>query len=153
MLIQQNGYGCGLYAVANACNLKNFVTPERLEQSKSGNNVGQLSRWLQDDGLQIYIDYLYYHASGRKLPPSVTGYKPFGDLSYIPILLQVQQTPNSKNHIIGGKLGKDGILYLYDSLKDDEIETTLAKVNKMYHCVYGLNVFVSYENHKYAVIE
>ena len=153
MFKQTTNFGCGVYAVANACNLPKFITDERLEKSRSGNNVGQLSRWLQDDGLEIYIGYLYCHASGKHLPLSVCSYRPFGNLSYIPILLQIQQAEKSKNHIIGGKLGKDGILYLYDSLKDDEIETTLAKVNKMYHCVYGLNVFVSYENHSYAIIE
>lgn len=37
---QKQPYGCGLYAVANACNLDNFITPERLEKSKSGNVIG-----------------------------------------------------------------------------------------------------------------
>ena len=32
---QKQPYGCGLYAVANACNLDNFITDERLEKSKN----------------------------------------------------------------------------------------------------------------------
>lgn len=47
---QNQPYGCGLYAVANACNLDNFITEERLEKSKTGNVIGQLSKWMQDDG-------------------------------------------------------------------------------------------------------
>jgi len=39
---QKQPYGCGLYAVANACNLDNFITDERLEKSKNGNVIGQL---------------------------------------------------------------------------------------------------------------
>jgi hypothetical protein len=42
MIKQKQPYGCGLYAVANACNLKNFITEERLEASKKGNVIGQL---------------------------------------------------------------------------------------------------------------
>ena len=37
---QKQPYGCGLYAVANACNLDNFITEERLEKSKNGNVIG-----------------------------------------------------------------------------------------------------------------
>ncbi len=36
---QNQPYGCGLCAVANACNLDNFITEERLEKSKTGNVI------------------------------------------------------------------------------------------------------------------
>ena len=45
---QKQPYGCGLYAVANACDLDNFITDERLEKSKNGNVIGQLSKWMQE---------------------------------------------------------------------------------------------------------
>ena len=141
---QKKSYGCGLYAIANACNLDNFITEERLEQSKGGNNIGQLSKWLQEDGLSFYIDLLYYNHLGKKLPRTALNYKPEGDnvISW-PILLSVRSCESCKNHLIGGRIDKEGILYLYDSLKDDVIETTLAKVNKMYHNVYGLYLFLT----------
>jgi len=39
----------------NACNLDNFITEDRLEKSKTGNNIGQLSAWMQEDGNPDYI--------------------------------------------------------------------------------------------------
>jgi len=41
MLKQEKGYGCGLYAVANVLDLKDFITPQRLEKSKKG------KRWME----------------------------------------------------------------------------------------------------------
>jgi len=76
---QKQPYGCGLYAAANACNLDNFITDERLEKSKNGNVIGQLSKWMQDDGHQFYIDSLYYNHVGKKLPTSALYYKPVGE--------------------------------------------------------------------------
>jgi len=150
---QKNNYGCGLYAVANACNLDNFITPLRLEKSKKGNVIGQLSKWMQEDGLPYYIDTLYYNHIGKKLPSSALGYKPNGDgIDFLPVLLNVRYSEKSKNHLIGGKISKDGVLYLYDSLKDEMIETTLAKTNKMYYNVYGLFIFMSVESGDYVFI-
>lgn len=151
MYKQKNGYGCGLYAVANACNLDNFITEERLEKSKNGNFIGQLSKWMQEDGHQVYIDALYYNHTGKKLPSSALHYAPKGDgVTNLPILLNVRYTDEGKNHIVGGKINKDGDLYLYDSLKKEMIKTTLAKANRMYHNVYGLFIFMSVENGDYV---
>jgi hypothetical protein len=41
---------------------------------------------------------------------------------------------------------------LYDSLKEEMIETTLKKVNKMYHHVYGLFIFMGVEDGSYVFI-
>lgn len=153
MLKQKQPYGCGLYAVANACNLKDFVTDERLEKSKGGNVIGQLSKWLQDDGVPIYIDTLYYNHLGKKLPDSATHYVPMGeDCNFLPVLLNVRFSDNGKNHLVGGKIHKYGTLYLYDSLAESMIETTLRKINKLYHHVYGLFIFMSVEDGSYVFI-
>jgi len=150
---QKQGYGCGLYAVANACNLDNFITDKRLEDSKIGNTIGQLSKWLQDDGNPFYIEVLYYNHQGKKLPQSALKYIPMGEnVSLLPVLINVRYTEGGKNHLIGGKIDKAGILYLYDSLKDDMIETTLSKVNKMYHNVYGLFILAGVETGDYVFI-
>jgi hypothetical protein len=150
---QTQPYGCGLYAVANACNLDNFITPDRLEKSKIGNTIGQLSKWIQEDGMPYCIDALYYNHVGKKLPVSALGYKPVGeDLNFLPVLINVRYSDNGKNHLIGGKISKDGILYLYDSLKREMIETTLKKVNNMYHHVYGLFILMSVETGDYVFI-
>ena len=150
---QKTGYGCGLYAVANACNLDDFITDERLEKSKNGNVIGQLSKWMQDDGKPFYIDTLYYNHAGKRLPNSAIHYKPDGEgLNLLPILLNVRYSDDGKNHLVGGKISKDGTLYLYDSLKDNMIETTLAKANRMYRNVYGLFLFMGVETGDYVFI-
>jgi hypothetical protein len=150
---QNQPYGCGLYAVANACNLTDFITEERLEKSKQGNTIGQLSRWMQDDGKPFCIDTLYYNHVGKKLPKTALEYVPNGEgVTFLPVLLNVRYSEEGKNHLIGGKISKDGTLYLYDSLKEDMIETTLKKVNRMYHNVYGLFIFMGVEDGNYVFI-
>ena len=150
---QNKPYGCGLYAVANACNLNNFITEERLEQSKGGNVHGQLSKWMQEDGINICIDTLYYNHKGKKLPNSALDYIPIGEgIEFLPVLLNVRFSDDGKNHLVGGKIDKQGVLYLYDSLKENMIETTLSKVNRMYHNVYGLFIFMDADTGDYAFI-
>ena len=150
---QNQPWGCGLYAVANALNLDNFITEERLEKSKSGNVIGQLSKWLQEDGTPIYIDTLYYNHLGKKLPSTALGYRPVGeDVYFLPVLINVRFSDEGKNHLIAGKISKEGKLYLYDSLKEDVIETKLSAVNKMYHHVYGLFVFMGVDGGDYVFL-
>ncbi len=153
MIRQFNPWGCGLYAVANACNMPEFITEERLEKSKQGTVIGQLSKWLQEDGKPFCVDVLFYDHAGTKLPDTALGYFPIGDdVTYLPILLNVRFSDEGLNHLVGGKVAKDGTLYLYDSLKPDVVETTLKEVNEMYHHVYGLFIFMGYETGKYCFI-
>jgi len=150
---QKQPWGCGLFAVANACNLDNFITDERLEKSKKGNTIGQLSKWLQEDGNNIYIDTLYYNHLGKKLPTTSLNYVPKGDdINFLPILINVRYSENGLNHIVGGKISKNGTLYLYDSLKNEMIETKLKQINKLYHNVYGLFIFMNLEDGQYVFI-
>jgi hypothetical protein len=150
---QKQPYGCGLYAVANACNLDNFITDERLEKSKNGNVIGQLSKWMQDDGHQFYIDSLYYNHAGKKLPTSALDYKPVGEgLDFLPVLINIQYSEEGKRHLVGGKIDKDKNLYLYDSLAEEMEVTTLGKVNRKYHRVFGLFLFMCVETGDYVFI-
>jgi len=150
---QNQPWGCGLYAVANACNLDGFITEERLEKSKNGNYIGQLSKWLQEDGMDVYIDTLYYNHLGKKLPKSALDYRPLGDnVTLLPVLINCRFSEEGKNHLIGGKIDKEGNLYLYDSLKEEMITTTLKKVNSMYHNVYGLFILMGVNDGSYVFI-
>jgi len=136
---QKTPYGCGMYAIANAFNMPDFITEKRLQESKSGNRLGQLTKWVQEDGNDFYLEVLYYDHNGLKLPESATKYKPIGEeiLSF-PVLIEVRYSEEGKNHMIGGKIFDDGTLYLYDSLKEEMTMTTLSGVNELYHNVYGL---------------
>jgi len=150
---QKQSWGCGVYSVANALNLNNFVTEDRIDKSKNGNNIGQLSNWLQEDGHQIYIDVLYFSAMANKLPEIEFGYKPVGDgLNFLPILIQVRFSEEGKQHLMAGRISQSGKLFVMDSLKDEVVETTIANLNDMYHAVYGLYVFNSLDASGYVFI-
>jgi len=149
---QKQGYGCGLYAVSNALNLDNFITDDRLEKSKRGNVLGQLSKWMQYDGNPFCIDSLYYNHEGKRLPNSALHYKPI-DNPLLPVLINVQFSDNGKRHLIGGKIDRENNLYLYDSLKEEPEKTTLSKVNKQYYRVFGLFIFMSVETGDYVFIK
>jgi len=151
MIKQKQTYGCGLYAVANALNLEGFITEERLGKSNcpDGVTIGQLSKYLQDDNLPISIEPLYYNTSAKKLPKAELLVQPQGiDVEYLPILIAVRYSHNSLNHLLGGKIDKGGILYLYDSLRDVEVKTTLKSLNSLYPIVYGLFYFKSLKEGK-----
>ncbi len=162
MLKQTTPSGCGLYAVANALNMPDFITTERLEESKKGNNIGQLSRWLDEDawlydGFQYYIDAIYYNHFGQSLASSCFRLRPKridpnADQLLLPILLLVRFSENGKNHMIGGHINEAGILTLFDSLKQEPEKTTLAKVNRTYYHVYGLFIFHHYSDGSYLFL-
>ena len=150
---QTTPYGCGMYAVANALNLDNYTTEDRLRKSKGGNRISTLSLWLIEDGQEIGIDVLYYNHKGGKLPKDATDYIPIGeDVNFLPILLAVRFSENGLNHMVGGKIDKNGMLYLYDSTKKNVIETSLRSVNDIYYEVYGLYVFLDVNNGDYVFI-
>jgi len=149
---QKQGFGCGLYAIANACNLEDFVTEERLKISKEhGNNMGQLQAWLRDDNVNVYPSCLYYNHFGKNLPRDILCLRSSSSSAWIPIVIHTRQE-GDKNHLVGGHLGHDGKLHLMDSLKQKEVETTLAKVNKLYDYVYGLHVFSDVESGDFCFI-
>lgn len=152
---QHNPWGCGIYAIANACNLDSFITEERLSKSKlHGNTIGQLSRWLQDDGHPYAIDALYYNHDEGKIPDKHLEYAPTGPdiIEFLPVLLNVKKTRHSLRHMVGGKLNRQGQLFLYDSMKPNVVLTTLAEANQMYEHVFGLFVLLSIETGDYVFI-
>jgi len=150
---QKNSYGCGMYAVANACNLKTFVTPERLEISKGvGNLTGMLDRWMQSDGLTFYMQALYYDAKSDKIPSSYTEFSISGEILAMPLVFCVLLSEKGLSHMIGCHLDKLGSLYVYDSLKKDVFETTIIGLNDHYHSVFGMYGFCDIHTGEYAFI-
>lgn len=154
MLKQKNPYGCGLYAVANACNLDNFATDDRVEASKShGSSNGMLSKYLLEDGTGFYMQPLFYDAYADKLPKDQTEYKVTGDVLAFPLVLCCKLSENGLWHMIGAHLDRLGMLYVYDSLRDDVFETTLPEVHNYYHSVFGLYAFCDLNTGEYAFIK
>jgi len=153
MMKQSQPYGCGVYAVANAFNMPHFVTLERLEKSKEcGNRIGQLSKWIQDDGHPFYIETLYYSNWEGKLPQTEFGYKTYEDCISMPLLFCVMYAKGGKNHMVGGKIFHDGTLYLYDSLKPEMIETTIEGLNDLYESVYGIYYIAHLDTADFVVL-
>lgn len=144
MLKQTTGYGCGVYAVANAIGVPSYVNDQRLNSSINGNNLGQLSKWLQDDGHNMFIDPLYFKATGLKLPKDQLGYKPIpvGENKHIqlPVLIDLKYVKNGKMHLTAGHIRTDGSLVYMDSLRQEIEFTTLSEINKR-HYVFGLFCF------------
>lgn len=153
MLKQEKGYGCGLYAVANALNLDGFVTEERLESSKNGVSTRMLSKWLEEDGHNFYIGELYYNLLGKRMPDSAMHYIPIKTGIVFPVMINVRRSKEGRNHLVGGRINVEGDLYLYDRLEKEVIKTTMRKVNKRYPYVFGLFCFLSFDCSKFITYE
>jgi len=140
MLRQTTPYGCGLYSVANVLDRPSFVTDFRLNESKKGNTLPALNKWLFQDGLDFGIEAFYYDHFGKTIPDEHTYYRPETDQFKLPVLVEV--LIGERSHMVGGTIDSDGKMMLMDSLKKFPQLTTLNEVEtKMYtECkdVYGI---------------
>lgn len=150
---QKDSYGCGVYAVANALQAGGFITLERLEQSKGGNNLGQLNKWLVEDGHNLFIEPLYFSSTGKRLPNSICDLRPAGEgVSSMPILIDIQFSKEGKMHFVAGELMPEGDLIVIDSLKHGQLEmTTLSRYNRKYYRVFGLYHFRNIDTGNYLM--
>jgi hypothetical protein len=136
---QENPYGCGLYALANLFQKESIITPSRLEDSKNGNHVGQLNKWLLEEGYELFMEPLYFCITENRLPPSICELKPHGDkVLSLPVFIDVQKTENSLMHFVTGDITPDGKLLVIDSTNDDFELTTLAEYQEKFYRVFGL---------------
>lgn len=142
---QQNGYACGLYALANALIKESIIKQERLEESENGNHIGHLNKWLKEDGFELFIEPLYFSCTGKRLPKSICDLRPHGDgVLSLPVFIDVQATENSKMHFVTADITPTGQLLVIDSLKDEPELTTLAEYQKKFYRVFGLWNFRHY---------
>ena len=136
---QRQPYGCGLYALANAIQDKSIVTDERIENSKNGNNIGQLNKWLIESGYDLFLDPLYFTCIGDRLPDDICSIVPIGDnVISLPVLIDLQYSDKGLMHMVAGEITVDGKLTVIDSLKDEEYTTTLKEFNEQYFRCFGL---------------
>jgi|CXWK01.1.fsa_nt_gi hypothetical protein len=138
---QKNGYGCGLYALANIFQDESFITETRLIESKTGNHTGQLNKWLLEHGKELYLEPFYFNSKGDKLPEWACSMRPIGeDVFSMPIFLDVQfsDKPDGRTHYVAAEITVNGDLIVMDSLKDEPYITTLAQFNLDHHRVFGL---------------
>lgn len=131
-LQQKQEFGCGLYSVANALQVKEFATELRLAESEHGNRVGQLNKWLFEDDFIYAIETRFYdYLSANTLPTyvydNIIEYRnilingidiaAFDDEVGIPLLLEVYYINNnaSNPHMIACIIKHDNII-LHDSI-------------------------------------
>ena len=123
-LKQENKYGCGLYAIANALQYKQIITEERIELSKEGNNIGQLNKWLIEDNLDVWVSVLKYDFENIieifDLKPKFDKFEQSESISFVPFMIVIRST-NYKNHALGCRYMKNGNIIVHDSLLDSEI--------------------------------
>lgn len=145
---QHEPYGCGLFSVANALNLDSYVTKKRLSISQKGNNIGQLTKWLIEDGYDIGINVFYYNHFVDKLPKDFLNFSTNREGALLPVLIEVMYKEKGKNHLIAGLIDSENNITIMDSLKDAAIKIPLPELNNQYCKVFGLYAFCYMENNR-----
>lgn len=139
---QLHPYGCGLYAVANALNLSlDFITPERLEASKAGNNIGQLSKWLQESGADLYLQPIFFDRSGNHSEDLLSVLELNISCKYLPLMFLVKERGSDVDHVISGQFTNEGVLCIYDSKKDVCFATSFNRLTLHYEQVFAMFTF------------
>lgn len=148
---QENGYGCGLYAVANMLQDKSLITQERLNKSKIGNNIGQLNKWLIDSGYDIYIEVLQYN-KGELI--DIYDLSPKGNsLLWLPFCIVVE-TSCGRNHMIGCKYMENGTIVVHDSLKETyDIYTSFELFKAAYPCIISYEMLMDFDYNQVGIVE
>ena len=150
MVKQHTYWGCGLYAVTNALDMPDFVTDKRLEISKPrGNNITQLTKWLNEDGYDWFI--LAEYVTGRyfkmpKLYPS--SYIDEG--TYAPYIIQYPIDKN-RHHMIAVR-GHADRLQVFDSCTDEAVYFDLAGFREQYPKIAAVYAFVDCETFKKVTV-
>lgn len=150
---QSEPFGCGLYSVANVLNLNNFVTEERKELSKKGNNIPQLTKWLIEDGFEVGLDLFFYNHFGKELPQECLDLKVDEQFTALmPVLFQVQYSEKSLPHLIGGLLNNRGDVEIFDSYKPQTYKIKLKEIHKGFYSVSGMFAFIDLDTNDWLFL-
>lgn len=155
---QTDGYGCGLYAVANMLKEESFITETRLEISKKRMSVEQLNKFLLIDDKDMHLAPIYFNMLGGTIPSKIikTLEIKSSDPEYklfIPIFISFDKTKNSKSHFVYASIDEFGNILVYDSLNKKAIFADINSYLKSLHKVYGIWVPFSYSTSEMYFIE
>jgi hypothetical protein len=150
MLQQKQGYGCGLYSVANALCMPEFATTNRLDESKDGNGIMQLNKWLLDDNNSFQIFPLYYKNGVEFMTPNLKlNVKKYPDIKYYPILITYEVEDCPMNHMIALHYFKDKSVTVLDSGEDKPtVCNSWKSFRKMYPRIISLGIFMDFNNNE-----
>jgi len=118
---QEFGYGCGLYAIANALQDKSIITENRIAWSENGNNVGQLNRWLEQSDYDCWIGVIRYNNQEPiEIFDLVPDFDSDGRILWFPFLVVITSS-QEKNHMLGCRYMRDNSIIVHDSLMEKEL--------------------------------
>ena len=121
---QSKNYGCGLYALANLFQSESIINKRRLTESKNGNNIFQMNKWLSKD-LGYTLEPLYAHLDSNSfpLPPKGTNFATENDGDSVPLLIDTSNTQDGRKHVVAALADNKGNVVIIDSLKEETIVT------------------------------
>lgn len=146
---QQNGkYGCGLFSVANAFNMGEFITPPRVRESINGNNIFQLSTWLIEDSKNMYISPFYATCFDQPLSKELTGLYNM-DGQHTPLLISGMYKRGQLQHMVCAMLDSKSILTILDSYTGIVTEIPFSNIETFFEVVNGIYGFVDNTSHDF----
>lgn len=138
--IQTLPYGCGVHALANVLDWPEFVTEKRLDESKNGNGLYQLTSYLHESGYDYDIEPIFSNLLPEYNIPEDFNLHATSELHAFPFLMQVLREESGRQHLVGCIGYHDYSVVILDSCKSDSILTSwddIAK-KKVYPIISGV---------------
>ncbi|NDV45825.1 hypothetical protein D0T49_02010 [Paludibacter sp. 221] len=152
---QEQPYGCGLYALANAFQDNWPITEHNLRREVNGGNVGKLNQYLLEREEGCYIAYLRYN-NGEPVEMIDFSSTDLSKESYnncwYPFFIVVPST-KEKNHIICCRYMKDNSIIVHDSLKNEpDIFQSFSEFENSYPKVLSIEALFMLNNSMPAIL-
>lgn len=150
---QKEGYGCGVYSVANSLLIPNFITQERVIESNTGNSVHQLNKWLEEDGIDWRVDVLYFDMENHK-SENINGINWEKQEAKEPLIamFQVKTEEKSRWHLVSAIIYTKEKVVITDSLKTKKIKCKFDTISDHYFQVSGMFLFRHKSKDEYAIL-
>lgn len=147
---QQNSrYGCGLFSVANAFNMGEFITPPRVRESINGNNIFQLSTWLIEDGHNMYIAPLYSNCLDQPIPKEITDFKCGGEGQHAPLIINGLYKRGHIQHMVCALMDSNSNLTILDSNTGKVTELPFSAIHTFFEVVNSIYGFVDVNSQEF----
>ncbi len=142
MIQQSTPYGSGLFAVANAIEMPEFLRPERMEYAKLGLTFFDLSTFLfQDTGGQMILDPFWVDYRKGCRPPKWVREMRFPldkQTGYVPMVFGTIRKGANSVHMVSGRIQPDDTFVLFDSLEGSPtVLNNLGDIIPKYQSVFA----------------
>lgn len=123
-------YGCGVHAIANVLDWPGFVSDKRLDESKNGNGIYQLSSYMHEDGYDYDVEPIYCNLLPEYNIPEDYNLHASSELHAFPFLMQVLRKEGGRQHLVGCIGYHDYSVVILDSCESDSILTSWSDIAK-----------------------